>query len=400
MPVFADGKIEAFVGPTELGAADNLERIIVDFIDAAEHRLYIAVQELDSRPIAQAIIRARWRKVTVRMVLEQDYLMDGQVPRDEVSPYPGETVENATERVQWTEPAQVTDRIYRDNRIILSALLRNNVDVKADYNPEIFHQKFILRDYFPEDRRASARNLKSALLTGSANFTTTDTHRNLNHLVIFYDHRIAGDYAVEFQQIWNGTFGTLRDRQRDEPDTYNLNGVPVRVLFAPDHAPELEIMKQMLKSVQRIDFAVFTFSGSSGIDDAMIMAHQAGRQLRGALDPGQGSQKWAATKWLLEEGVQLFYPNKRGVFADFRKLHHKLMVIDSAIVVAGSMNYTRPANALNDENIFVLGSPYADLPAREGGPVDPARCAALADYFRAEIDRIIANSRPVTMRNR
>lgn len=43
--------------------------------------------------------------------------------------------------------------------------------------------------------------------------------------------------------------------------------------------------------------------------------------------------------------------------AGFGKLHHKLMVIDDAIVVAGSLNYTAPASEYNDENIFVLGSP-------------------------------------------
>ena len=32
------------------------------------------------------------------------------------------------------------------------------------------------------------------------------------------------------------------------PRAYNLGGVPVKVLFAPDHTPELEIMKQMLKA--------------------------------------------------------------------------------------------------------------------------------------------------------
>ena len=399
MTDFADGKIQAFVGPQELGAADNLEQKIVEFIDGAQQRLYIAVQELDSIEIAKAIIRARWRKVSVRMILEQGYLMDKEVPRDEVVPMAGESEEAAIERIQWTEPATTPEGTFRENRIILSALLRNNVDVKADYNPEIFHQKFVLRDYFPEDSKTSKRNKGSALLTGSANFTFTDTHRNLNNLIIFNDHRIAGDYSVEFQQIWSGTFGIMRDRHRPEPETYNLNGIPVQVLFAPDHMPELEIMKQMLKSVKHIDFAIFTFSGSSAIDDALIMAHQAGREIKGALDPTQGGQKWSATEWLLKEGVKLFYPNKRGAFADFRKLHHKLMVIDRAIVVAGSMNYTRPANVVNDENIFVLGSPYPDLPAREGGPVDVARCAALADFFRAEIDRIIANSRAVTPRN-
>jgi phosphatidylserine/phosphatidylglycerophosphate/cardiolipin synthase-like enzyme len=397
MAVFADGKIEAFVGPQELGAADNLETVIVKFIDEAEHRLYIAVQELDSREIAKAIIRARWRKVVVRMVLEQDYLMDEKVPRAEVHPLEGESEADAIERVQWTEPAGTPDGVYRDNRIILSALLRNNVDVRSDYNPTIFHQKFIIRDYYPEDQKTSKRNKNAALLTGSTNFTYTDTHLNLNHVIIFYDPRITADYSVEFQQIWSGTFGVMRDRHRPEPDIYLLNGVPVKVLFAPDHTPELEIMKQMMKSINRIDFAIFTFSGSSGVDDALTLAHRAGREINGVLDPGQGNQKWSATKWLLEEGIKLYYPNKRGEFAQFRKLHHKLMVIDRAIVVSGSMNYTDKANLVNDENIFVLGSPYPEL--KDVGKVDAERCAALADFFRAEIDRIIAHSRPVTPRN-
>jgi hypothetical protein len=42
-------------------------------------------------------------------------------------------------------------------------LLRSDIEIKGDYNPKIFHQKFILRDY---DGRAVPT---SALLTGSAN---------------------------------------------------------------------------------------------------------------------------------------------------------------------------------------------------------------------------------------
>jgi hypothetical protein len=40
----ADGKIEAFVGPIELGAADNLEAVIVAFIAGAKNSLDIAVR--------------------------------------------------------------------------------------------------------------------------------------------------------------------------------------------------------------------------------------------------------------------------------------------------------------------------------------------------------------------
>ena len=69
------------------------------------------------------------------------------------------------------------------------------------------------------------------------------------------------------------------------------------------------------------------------------------------------------------------------------------MVIDDAIVVGGSFNYTMPANDYNDENIFVIGSPY-DLPAGKGGPVDHGECARIAGFFRGAIDQIAAKSDP------
>lgn len=375
MTTFAGGKIEAFVGPTELGAADNLEKVIIEFINGAKRFLDIAVQELDSEPIAQAVLDARFRGVNVRLVLEQDYLLSEKVPV--VSLQMGETEADALRRVQWGEEGG--SRSLEPNRRILAALLRCNVDVKADYNPAIFHQKFIIRDY--RERALPT----SAILSGSANFTSTDCHRNLNHVVIFHDSRICREYSAEFDQLRAGHFG--RGAQGKVPDAYNLNGIPVKVLFAPDHAPELEIMKQMLKASKRVDFAIFTFSGSSGIDDAMIALAEAKRTVTGVMDPGQGAQDWAATHDLDRAHIELFFPKRSAAFG---KLHHKLMVIDEATVIAGSFNYTAPANNYNDENIFVIGSPYPDLPKQQGGPVDQAACAELARFFRAEILRIEA----------
>ena len=51
------------------------------------------------------------------------------------------------------------------------------------------------------------------------------------------------------------------------------------------------------------------------------------------------------------------------------------MVIDEQIVVAGSFNYTQPANDYNDENLFVLGSVS---PKVGQVTVDKANCEALA----------------------
>jgi hypothetical protein len=74
MAVFANGKIEAYLGPPGLGAADDLEAVIVDFIKGARTKLDVAVQELDSFAIARALLDASWRGVRVTLFLEQDYL--------------------------------------------------------------------------------------------------------------------------------------------------------------------------------------------------------------------------------------------------------------------------------------------------------------------------------------
>jgi len=378
MTKFADGKIEAFAGPGELGASDNLENVIIDFIDEAQKSLFIAVQELDSEPIAQAIINAKWRGVRVQMIMEQDYLARDKIPR--ATPRAGETPVEAAKRVQWNEYRR--PKTAKTNRDILSALLRNAIDVKADYNPKIFHQKFVIRDYEGKNRSTSA------VLTGSTNFTHTGTHKNYNHIVIFHDYRICKAYLLEFHEIRSGNFGALRLRANSIPRSYNLNSVPVRILFSPDDSPELEIVKQMLKCKRRLDFSIFTFSSSSGIDDAMAILRAADREIIGVFDPSQGRRDWAATHWLHNEGIIVYFPRRE---PGFGKLHHKLMVIDNDIVVGGSFNYTAPANDYNDENVFVIGSPF-DLPADKGGPVDHAKCAEIAAFFRGAINQIVAKS--------
>jgi phosphatidylserine/phosphatidylglycerophosphate/cardiolipin synthase-like enzyme len=341
--------------------------VIREFIDGATETQLIAVQELDSRPIAEAVLAAKLRKVRIQIILEGDYLREDP-PR--------------------ADPWAVTGD-NESNRIIHAALLRAGVDLVTDLNPKIFHQKFIVRD----PGRDTA-----AVLTGSTNFTRTDTGinppdnpeqpgNNLNHLVILRGQTAAGLYLAEFQRMRSGTFGALQERVNPRPAEFRLGRIRVKPIFAPYHGPEMEIMKQMLKAAERVDFAMFTFAQSSGIDDTMEWLLRAGIPIRGVLDRGQGSQEWAATKRLKSAGADL-YENAFG--NGVRKVHHKLMIIDRRLVVAGSFNFTAPANTLNDENIVVLG----DL--EETDPAAETAQRRLAGYALAEIDRIVTDlSRPV-----
>lgn len=382
MASFAADKIEAYLGPKELKAADDLESVIVAFIGQAKESLVIAVQEIDSMPIAEAILDARWNGVRIEVFLEQDYLKSKlKAKPDTPVPEPGETPAQARRRLQWRkdELDLTREQTLAPNRWILAALLRNGIEVHGDFNPKIFHQKFVLRDYEQKARPTSA------LLTGSANFTNNDMHKNLNNVFVFHDADVCRQYLVEAKQLRQGQFG--RGLHGDVPKTYDLAGVPVKVLFAPDHTPELEFMKQMLKVRKggEIWFAIFTFAGSSGIDDTMLALAQGGVQIRGVLDPGQAKQGWSALKWLKHANIELRLPKKEGDLAKLRKLHHKLMVIDDRIVVAGSFNYTQPANDYNDENLFVIGSPHEEVAGIEV-EADPVK--EIARHMRAEIKRL------------
>ena len=217
MTAFAGGLIECHAGPTEKGAPDDLETVIVEFIDGARRELQVAVQELDNEPIARALVRAKLeRGVDVEVFLEQDYLREAWTAADlDRMRTPGESDVQAVERLVWGGGALPLD----DNRRLLGALLRAKIDVKADLNPAIFHQKFAVRDVH------GGAGTEPALLSGSANFTGTDTHANLNHVVVFRDQRIAQEYYSQFNQLKDGDFGR-GELSRDPAPRLHARGRP------------------------------------------------------------------------------------------------------------------------------------------------------------------------------
>lgn len=362
MGVRLGNSVEFYCGPTVLGAPDDLNAVICDFIAGAKTELLVAVQEIDSRVIANALLAAKRNKVRVRIINEGDYLVE---PKPLADP--------------WSDGGD-----NEENRTIHAALLRAGIDVISDLNAAIFHHKFIVRD----DGGPGA-----AVLTGSTNFTLTDTGtnpatntakvgNNLNHVLVLHGQKIVSQYRDEFDRLRSGTFGDLHERHEPRPSEFALAKIRIKPVFAPEQGPEMEIMKQMLKARRSVDFAMFTFALSSGIDDTMYRLVPSLTRIRGALDREQGAQAWSATQPLKAAGVQLFQ-NRPG--NGVRKIHHKLMVVDERLVIAGSFNYTGPANTLNDENILVLG----DL--EETDPAAEAAQRQLAAFALAEIERIITD---------
>ena len=332
-----------YMGSKDLGAEDDLKQVIIDFINGAVSQLDIAIQELEEKEIAEVITAKKQEGLKVSIVLEMDYLRADKPSLDPFTPGGKK------------EP----------NRMINNALFRSAIKLNSDFNTNIFHQKFIIRDV-------------KSVLTGSTNFTPTGVNNNLNHIVIVHDEKVAREYMNEFKEIQKGNFGRENSGHTKTPKVIKVDKIPIKILFAPEHNPEMEIMKQMAKAKNRIDFAIFTFSQTSGIDDVM-KALVPNMPIRGVIDHNQGSRKWAATHGLIPAGCDIRTVKKKG---KLNKLHHKLMVLDEKVVIAGSFNYTEPANKLNDENIIIIG----DLETTD--PLVDEQQKQIGAYALKEIDRI------------
>ena len=285
------GDVEFHAGPPVLGAPDDLDAVILSFLDAATTSLLIAVQEIDSEPIAEAILAAKAR---------------GSASR---SSWRRATCTRTRRRTRG--PSAGDNEV---NRVIHAALLRAGIDVITDLNPAIFHQKFVVRDHGKPG---------AAVLTGSANFTRTDTGTNLatdpaspattsTTSWCCAASRPPTSTCSEFDRLRAGTFGDLHERHEARPDEFRLGRHPGQAAVraaarARDGDHEADAQGRARGSTSRC-----SPSPSPPASTTPWSAWSAPAWPSAAvLDRGQGAQRWAATQPLKAAGVELF-ENKAG----------------------------------------------------------------------------------------
>ena len=119
---------------------------IIEYIEKANESLDIAIYSITSKPIAEAIQRARQRGIKVRILVD---------------------------RIQATSQAS----------------LWHWLGAKIDQRSGLMHNKFIIRD-------------NKDVSTGSLNFTNNAIYRNRENLVILYDKNVAKKFEIEFEKLW------------------------------------------------------------------------------------------------------------------------------------------------------------------------------------------------------
>jgi phosphatidylserine/phosphatidylglycerophosphate/cardiolipin synthase-like enzyme len=121
------------------------------------------------------------------------------------------------------------------------------------------------------------------------------------------------------------------------------------VYFTPPANAAAEIAKAIDASDREVLVQAYGFTHNA-IAQALVRAHQRGVKVRVLLDQKSQSSNRYVIGILTDAGVAVRQDDKHAI------AHNKVMVIDQAIVITGSFNFTNSAQTRNAENVLILKS--------------------------------------------
>lgn len=267
-------------------------------INSAQHRLDIAAFELNSDPIAEAILSAHERGVAVRIVTDDDHGLNDK----------------------------------RDGH--LRELRQAGIAVADDSRTGLMHNKFLIVD-------------RQTVWTGSWNFTVNGTYRNNNNALVLESPAAAGAYLAEFDEMFlRGEFGARSSD--DGVISFKLGDGRASIVFAPE-ADEIQVITaEIAKAERAIRLMVFVFSLEELAQAMLNQAANPAITIEGVFETRNSTADWSQLPALHCAGASIRQDGNRYT------LHHKVIIIDEDTVISGSFNFSRSAAESNDENIIII----------------------------------------------
>src|SRR5579859_6206011 len=293
-----------FTNPAVTGQLANpsggIPAQIAASFDGAQHTIDLAIYQFDLANITDALRRAKARGVTVRVVTDSDSLqMDG-----------------------------------------ILTLMQAGVPVVPDNRQPIMHDKFAVID-------------GALVWTGSMNFTFSDAYRNDNNMLAVQSSELAQNYTHEFEKMFvTHKFGAHVRADTPHP-VINLGGTRIETYFSPNGATAVHIDDALAGAQYSIYFMAFDFTrrdfGQTLLDQAA-----AGRDVRGVFEARQLAAGGDVVWNMLTQGGLAARIRKDG---NTKNMHDKVFIVDQAIVVTGSYNFSASAENANDENVLIIHDP-------------------------------------------
>ena len=195
------------------------------------------------------------------------------------------------------------------------------------------------------------------VLTGSANYSVTALNLSDEDLLTIDSSDLAARYTAEFDEMAAAT--------PPQKSPAYAAGAKARAWFGPEDDLDGKILPVIQGAQTSIRVAMFQLNHGA-LTQALIDAHAAGKNVLVILDAVQAAQDTeTADEALAAAGVPLILAeNTLGMQTE---MHSKLLVVDHARVVMGSLNWTNLGVFFNEENIVVLDDP--DLAVRAEGQI-------------------------------
>jgi len=122
-----------------------------------------------------------------------------------------------------------------------------------------------------------------------------------------------------------------------------------KVYFSPNGGCQDAIISQINKAKKSIDVAMYNLT-SREIAKELVNAKERGVKVRVFMDEKAArDNKYAKDKYLSQSGIEV-----RHYRADKGIMHNKFAVIDNAVLITGSFNWTPTANRENEENLLII----------------------------------------------
>ncbi len=272
---------------------DNPFEAVMHLIRSARSSIHVAVFEIDNMKMAMALVDAKERGVDVRVVTDE---------------------RNARERA-------------------VRYLMKKGIPVVLDYRKNFMHDKFAIID-------------GKYVITGSTNWTDNGFFFNDNNVVIIHSRNIASSYEREFEEMFEEhLFGP--ESPANTPCCYLLDSIRVEVYFAPEDGVSRHIVKLIDDAEKTVHFMAFSFT-SDRIAKAMIRAIGRGVHVSGIMEKRNLTNPHNKYRVLRKAGADVV-PDRNP-----RIMHNKVIVIDSAVVITGSYNFSNNADRYNDENVVII----------------------------------------------
>ncbi len=272
-----------------------LEKLLVNKLRLADVSIDVAVQQLNSSPIAAELIKAHNRGIRVRVFTENRYVKEKEITQ----------------------------------------LQSAGISVKDDASEGgLMHHKFIVID-------------ERYVWTGSYNITYNGAYKNDNNVIWIDSVPIANNFTNEFRNLYlSGQFNQSNASYVPYPTITLNDGTEITTLFSPKSETIPPLIDEIRSAKKSISFMAFSYTHDE-LGEAMMDMYESGITVRGVFDEKQISRHSKYAK-MEEIGMQVRIDESPGT------MHHKVIIIDEQTVITGSYNFSRNAETNNSENLLII----------------------------------------------